>query len=234
MPVPVVSPQRIRERKVPTVLNRLAPAGIALALVATSAAASTTSVIQLSGFSWEDGTLSTSVLGDELTAVGVVTHIKRPLFWSPSRYSYTWCAQGLVSLGESLYGTTQVIEYSGGMFCIRVDGLPSNALYGEYPPNATVPSTFTDGHAVYLEGRFIDFTMTLNSATGGGAVFGSISFTGGNAYPQLMSPDGWTVGATLTRMRPAGWDVDWNGALFVSGPLGVEDASWADIKALYR
>lgn len=191
-------------------------------------------MVQLSGLSWEDGGVIPSDAGDQLTAVGVVTHVKKPMFWSPSRFEYTWSMTDLTSLGETVYGTTHVIRYSGGMFRMHVDMLPANAAYGINPPNATCPSSFTDGDALYLEGYFTEFTATLNTATGAGSLYGAITFTGGNAYPQLQDPDGWTVGANITRTTPEGWDMDVNATLFVSGPLGVETASWSSVKALYR
>jgi hypothetical protein len=211
----------------------LAAAGIVLAL-ALPAAASTNSMISLSGLCWEDGSAVPSNPGDQLNAVGTVTNIKKPLYWSPARFSYTWHMSGLTSLGEAVYGTTHVTSYTGGTLRIHVDALPSNAIYGVNPPNATAPSSFTDGTAVYLEGFFTEFTMTLNTTTGAGSIAGALTFTGGNAYPQLTNPDGWTVGANLDRTAPLGWDADVNATLFVAGPLGVDAASWTSIKALYR
>jgi hypothetical protein len=211
----------------------LALAGILLALAAGPASAGT-SVIHLSGFSFETGGFPSSGFGEELCAVGVVTQIKRPLFWSPTRYSYTWCADGMMSLGETVMGTTHVAEYTGGVLRIHVDALPSNAAFGTFPPNATSPSTFVDGHAVYLEGNFTSLLLTFNTATGTGSVLGSVSFFGGNAFPQLQNPDGWTVGAQIMGTEPLGYDCDWNGALYVDGPLGVEGATWSSIKAMYR
>jgi hypothetical protein len=211
----------------------LAAAGIVLALT-LPAAATTTSMVHLTGLCWEDGSTLPSNPGDQLNAVGTVTTIKKPLYWSPTRFSYTWQMSGLTSLGESVYGTTHVAQYVGGTFRMHVDALPSNAVYGVNPPNATVPSTFIDGTSVYLEGNFTEFTMTMNTATGAGSLFGNITFTGGNAYPQLQNPDGWSVGATITRTAPTGWDADVNATLFVSGPLAVDVTSWASVKAMYR
>lgn len=211
----------------------LAFAGILLALTAGPASAGT-SMIQLSGFSFETGGFPTSTFGEELTAVGTVTHIKKPLYWSPTRYSYTWCADGMMSLGETVVGSTHVVEYSGGTLRIHVDALPSNAAYGTFPPNATSPSTFMDGHGVYLEGTLSSLMLIMNTDTGAGSVIGSLTFFGGNAFPQLQNPDGWTVGAQLLGTGPAGYDCDWNATLFVEGPLGVAGQTWSGIKAMYR
>ena len=195
---------------------------------------SSTSVINFSGNCYEDGACPPSNPGDQMQAVGIVNGIKRPLYWSPSRYSYTWYVGGLTSLGESVYGTTHVMDYMGGSFEIHVDGLPSNASYGVNPPNATAPETFRDGHGLYLKGTFSSFTMLINTATSSGSVVGTLTFTEGNAFPNLTSAEGWTVAATIFGSEPLGFDADWNGALFVSGPASVEDQSWASVKSLYR
>src|SRR4029434_5094636 len=71
-----------------------------------------------------------------------------------ANYSYTWYVRDLSSLGEVIVGTTRVVTYGGGALTIYVDFLPSNHDYGVNPPNATSPSTFTDGFSTYLDGVF--------------------------------------------------------------------------------
>jgi hypothetical protein len=217
------------------VFKLLASVGIALGLlVGPAAAQELNSVIHFSGLAFEEGHFPPSYFGESLTAVGNITQIQEPLFWSPSRYSYTFHIGGLMSLGEAVYGTIHVAEYVGGELTIHVDGLPSNAAYGTNPPNATSPATFMDGPTVYLQGYFSSFVMTFNTQSHSGSVAGKVTFTGGNAFPQLTNPVGWTVGAQIGYTVPAGYDVDWNGALYVSGPLATEVASWGQIKSLYR
>ncbi len=128
---------------------------IALLLMGSwEGASATTSMIGLSGHAWEDGDFPPSRPFDEIRAVGIVTRIQAPLFWSPDIFSYTWYAHGLISMGETVFGTTHLAEYVGGEFAIHVDTYPSNHDYGIFPGNATVPATFTDGHATYLVGYF--------------------------------------------------------------------------------
>ncbi|HMB68124.1 MAG TPA: hypothetical protein VKU85_02395 [bacterium] len=191
------------------------------------------SKIFLSGHSFVDGGFPLTGPTEELQAVGVINHIRRPLFWSPDIYSYTWYARGLISLGSTVYGTTYVTEYVGGQFSIHVD-MSANHDYGVFPSNGTVPDTFIDGHGVYLQGDFESCMVTYNTATASGAFAAEVTFTDGNAYPQLLDPAGWAIGATISGFSPAGYCGQINGALFVEGPLGVEDKSWGDIKALYR
>ena len=212
----------------------LAPVGIVLCLLAGPTAAQLNTVIHFSGLGYEEGGLLPSMFGDQLNVVGNVTQIRAPLYWSPTRFSYTFHLSGLMSLGETVYGTTHVVEYSRGSIAIYVDTLPSNASYGVYPPNATSPASFADGQSVYLVGSFNSFTSTFNTATHSGSCVGNITFTGGNAFPQLTSPIGWTVAAQLGQATPAGYDVDWNGALYLAGPNATEVASWGQVKSLYR
>lgn len=212
----------------------LVTAGLAIVLGAPNATDASTSVITLTGNCWETGTISPSNPGDELTAVGIVTAIKRPLYWSPYVNAYTWSATDLVSLGERVYGATHITDYTGGRFRIHIDALPSNASFGVNPPNATAPSTFTDGHGVYLDGAFSTFTVLMNTSTNVGAAFGALTFTGGNAYPNLTNPQGWTVSVNIYDRAPQGYDADWNAALFVAGPSAVENVTWGGLKTLYR
>lgn len=205
-----------------------------LVVLVTAPAASLQNAIRFTGNSWETGGFPDSNVGDELEAVGVVTAIVAPLFWSPSIYAYTMHVDGLISTGETLVGTTRVVEYAAGRIAFYVDNLPSNHDYGVNPPNATAPSTFTDGFATYLEGDFTSFTLTHNSANASGSFVGQIEFDGGNAYPQLQSNASYSIGANVANISPAGYDLQWNGAVFVDGPLGLENGTWSGVKSLYR
>jgi hypothetical protein len=209
-------------------------AALLVALVIAAPAAAEQSAINLSGHGWETGGFPPSLPGDELEAVGIVNAIRPPLFWSPDIYAYTWHLHGLVSQGESVNGTTRIVLYTGGEFAIHVDWAPSNHEYGSFPPNSTSPSTFTDGHGVYLHGNIEGLTLTYNSTTASGSFVGDVVFTDGNAYPQLMAPDGWAVGADVSDTSPDGYDLQVNGRVYVDGPLGVEAETWGALKALYR
>ena len=145
----------------------------------------------------------------------MLNDIEAPLVWDTSNYSYTLYARNLISLGETVYGTTHVADYSGGLFTVYVDWLPSNAVYGIQPPNATAPSTFTDGISTYLDGYFTAFTVTFNTATQSGSFQGDLTFTGGDVYPLLTATEGWTFGANLANVSPTGYDVQMNGDVYL-------------------
>ncbi|MFN8177378.1 MAG: hypothetical protein U0167_05590 [bacterium] len=194
-------------------------------------------ILHLSGNAWEDdgpgGTFPPSNVGDVFNIVGVLNDIEQPLVWDTANYSYTVWVRSLVSLGEGVFGTTHVASYSGGLFTIYVDWLPSNAVYGVNPPNATAPSTFNDGISVYLDGYFTGFTTTFNTATQAGSFSGTLNFTGGDVYPLLTATNGWTFGANIAGLSPTGYDLEMNGDVYLQ-IVAVEPQSWGGIKSLYR
>jgi hypothetical protein len=204
-----------------------------LALAAPVANAQVQQILHMSGNSFETGGFPPSNLGDEFQAVGILNDIEEPLVWDTLNYSYTWYTRELASIGEVIIGTTRIVTYSGGLLTVYVDFLPSNHDYGVNPPNATSPSTFTDGISMYLDGNFTDFTLTYNHATAQGQFVGTLSFTGGDVFPLLSQPDGWTFGANIAGFSPSGYDLELNGdvGLYI---VSTEEKSWGSIKNLYR
>lgn len=209
-------------------------AGILLAACLVAPAAGQQSVIQIAGHAWETGGFPLSAVDDELQIVGLVTDVSAPLYWQPWQYSFTFAIRDVVSLGGSLFGTTWVVPYAGGLFTIYRDGLPSNHDYGVNPPNATSPSTFMDGNGIYLDGQFTEFLLTYNTATSAGSISGTLDFTGGIVFPNLTDPAGWTFGSTLGNVSPAGYDLYVNGSVYTNGPIAADEATWSGLKALYR
>ncbi len=191
-------------------------------------------ILHLSGNSWETGGFPPSDLGDEFQAVGILNEIDDPLVWDTANYSYTWHVHELSSIGEVIIGTTRIVTYGGGALTIYVDFLPSNHDYGVNPPNATSPSTFTDGISTYLDGFFTEFTLTFNHATSTGSFVGVLTFTGGDVYPLLADPEGWTFGSDIAGFSPNGYDLQLNGEVGLIADVSVEPSSWGAIKGLYR
>jgi len=207
---------------------------ILLVLLSATWAFGEQTILDMSGNSWETGGFPDSQVGDELQAVGILNDIDAPLIWNTAQYSYTWYIRELISQGESINGTTRIVQYSGGLLTIYVDTLPSNADYGVNPPNATSPSTFTDGFSTYLDATFDDFTLTFNVATFTGSFVGGLTFTGGDVFPLLDDPTGWTFGANIAGFSPEGYNLELNGEVFLQGPSSVDASTWGSIKSLYR
>jgi hypothetical protein len=205
-----------------------------LALAAPAAFAQEEVILHMSGNSFETGGFPPSDLGDEFQAVGILNEIEEPLIWDTANYSYTWFVRDLSSIGEVVFGTIRHVTYAGGLFTIYVDFLPSNHDYGSNPPNATSPSTFTDGISTYLDGNFSDFQLTFNHATNTGSFVGTLNFTGGDVFPLLTDPAGWTFGSDIAGFSPNGYDLELNGDVYFYASVGVEADSWGAIKSLYR
>lgn len=205
-----------------------------LLLTAATPAFAQETILHMSGNSWETGAFPPSNLGDIFEAVGILNDIEAPLVWDTENYSYTWNVKELTSLGEVIVGTTRVVTYGGGALTIYVDFLPSNHDYGVNPPNGTSPSTFTDGFSTYLDGFFTDFTLTFNHATNTGNFVGTLTFTGGDVFPLLTDPEGWTFGSNIAGFGPTGYDLELNGDVYLQGPVSIEPNSWGSIKGLYR
>jgi hypothetical protein len=209
---------------------------LALAFLAATAGlvfAQDQQILFVSGNAWEDGAFPESIAGDELASVGILNDIDHPLVWDTANYSYTWYMRNLVSEGETVFGSLHVATYTGGLFTIFVDWLPSNHDYGVNPPNATVPMTFMDGISTYLDGYFTDFLLNYNTLSMSGTFNGTLNFTGGDVYPLLNATDGWTFGSNLAGVSPTGYDLQLNGSVFLT-IVSVEEATWGGVKALYR
>lgn len=193
--------------------------------------------IQLSGHFWVEGGFPPQLAGGELQAVGIVNSIVQPLFWSPGRFEYTWYMEDLLAANISSWGASTSVDYAGGQVTIYLDELPASHDYGMFPSNATVPSSFTDGDGVYLTGRILWAQLWFTTSTQTGSFLAELQFTGGNAYAQLESVDGWTIGSSLwgvPGISPLGYAGQVNGTVFVDGPTSLENRSWASVKTLYR
>ena len=207
---------------------------VAALLLATSAFAQSSQILHVSGHSWESGAFPPSNAGDEYHVVGDLNDIDVPLVWDTANYSYTFYVRSLISLGEVNSGGTRLVSYSGGLFTIYVDWLPSNGNYGNStPPNATSPSTFTDGISTYLDGSFVSFELAYDNLSQSGTFVGELNFTGGDVYSLLYTTTGWTFGGHIANASPNGYDLQVNGDVYLQ-VVGVEQASWGGIKALYQ
>lgn len=214
-------------------MKKVTIAALALLVTMSAGYAQTEQILHVSGHSWEDGGFPPSDAGDFLNVLFILNAIDPPLVWDTANYAYTGEIRDLSSVGETVFGTTHVASYSGGLFTIAVDWLPSNHDYGVNPPNTTAPSTFIDGISIYLEGFFTDFTLTFNEATSSGSFVGSLNFTGGDVFGLLASTDGWTFGANIANVSPQGYDLQLNGNVFLE-IVSVEEDTWGGIKSLYR
>ncbi len=196
--------------------------------------------IYYEGLGWESGGIATSVPGDTLNLVSVVTYAAP--FWGVdlSAHELTLRLTDFVLLSESSSGGRRTLFYSQGKIELWLD--PSmDHEYGVDPPNATVPSTFTNG-TLFL-GGFVDFlSISLYNGSAMGAINGMVMYTSGTALPlaeQMMMFWGWPLllGSVVLNQAgtgvPQGWDFRSSGYIL---PIvdAVQETTWGAVKDLYR
>jgi hypothetical protein len=174
----------------------------------------------------------------------------QPIAWNTSAtVEYTFHMTGMV-LDQYLQGSgagNDSSRYGAGGTISIYEGTPVNAALGVNPPNATSPSTFTDGTLV-LTGTINDLLVTLKDAAGTnpdstGTARGSVTFTGGSKYGELVAncrADGWTfnvaVSTQFSGTLPAGYNLRWSGELLKNDcpPVSTEPTTWGSVKGLFQ
>ena len=209
---------------------------VACTLAFTTAAWGQSAVIDYFGFGWETGGLPPSNPGDELVFTGVADFLD-PIFGVDlATEEVTFHVYDLISTGEiPLGGGTILVGYTGGSLDIYRDA-SKNADWGTFPPNATSPSTFSDGTLLF-SGSFVDFALFLNTATGGGSYEGNLQ---GIAGEILASPCGgcaYTWGGAFSEASgaqiPDGYDLQMDGQFEIDESVGTRATDWSSVKALY-
>jgi hypothetical protein len=200
-------------------------------------------------FYYEPGaTFSNSNIGSELKIVGTVSLFGPPLDFLNANMpgtEYTFYISGLISQGTVTFGApgTQfyITTYNGGTIQIYEDATP-DAVFDPFPPNATVPSTFTDG-TVILSGTMDDFYTQTNDFTPNktGNSEGHITWTGGtlighvggaNPCPALFT-GGLTWNPNPNILIP-GYLFRHDGKVDHECPVPTQPGTWGRIKKLYR
>jgi len=195
-----------------------------------------------------------SAANSQLNVVGIVSVFCSPLNgFNPNdpTKEYTFIFTGLTSAGTvttSLVGgsTRYQTSYGSGTFTIY-EGSPRNAPVDPNepanPPNADVPSKFTDGTAI-LSGTLTNFvtTVTKSSINTFATSFRSdYQFTGGTQFA-LVSNTGtgllsgaWCASGAQTGLcsLPAGYSAHPNGK-FDQPTTSTQSSTWGAIKELYR
>jgi hypothetical protein len=170
-----------------------------------------------------------------LSAVGELVSVESPLMWDPRVFSLSWYLRDLELVEERFVGDTRIASFAGGRFSIHADGPYEPFEYGTRPPNESVPSTFSDGFATYLDGRFDRFVLTFDTATGLGTIEAAIAFTGGTALPWVDDPEDWRFDAVARRGAPMGYAFQVSGGFLQKGTTTAARASsWGSVKARYR
>lgn len=196
-----------------------------------------------------------SAAGSQLNVVGIVSVFCSPLNGlnpSDPAKEYTFIFTNLTSAGTvttPLAGgsTRYQTNYGNGTFALY-EGSPRNAPTAAggmppNPPNADVPSKFTDGTLI-LSGTLTNFITTItkfSTGTYSTSFRSDYQFTGGTMY-NLVSNTGtgllsgvWCAAGSSTGLctLPAGYSSHPNGK-FDQPTTNSQSSTWGAIKQLYR
>lgn len=195
------------------------------------------------GFDYEDpnSTPGFGNIGDGYNSLGDVTQVNAALLTADfTNNEYTYQFKDLSALASEAAPPYLFLFYTNGRFRIFEESktLGTNRDYGVNPPNATAPSTFTDGTLI-LGGVVSNFILTLDLTNNNGSFNGDITFDEGSQQGTIPPAqlNGWTFagltsgGGTGT---PDGYVHQVDGQIRVPGPVPAQLKSWGKVKDLYR
>jgi len=184
-------------------------------------------VLDFIGYGWETASFPPSEAGDVLSIPLIVDNLSASLGIDLGEEELTGYMSGLTSAGavEIAPGLWR-IEYTGGTLSFHRDPSKDHE-FGVSPPNATVPSSFTNG-TLCLGGTLQNFTFFYHEPSGSGSMEADVQFTDGACIDALagMNPSGFTFGGFLTRQSSGtvieGYDLQLDGFLEANANDGGE------------
>ncbi len=212
------------------------------ALAAPPAARAQSLLFDYVGFDYESPNpdpLTFGEAGSGYVGVGTVPFLFAPLVSNTVANEYTYVMQGLTPTGVQAFGPFRIINYSTGSITIYEDAKlgGTTADFGNNPPNAVAPATFTDGSAV-LVGSLTNFQFVFDTSSGSGSFEAVFNVTGGAQLANfpLNQRKGWTFsGATSNALNiPQGYAHQVDGQTFLDAPSAARRTSWGQLKAGYR
>jgi hypothetical protein len=210
-------------------------AALFLAATVTGPAQAQVSIIDYLGFAWEDGGFLPSNPGDEFVFTGVTTSLDAIFGVNLATHEVTFHAYGLISTGQFVdgFGNT-IVAYAGGTLDIWVDAA-EDADWGTNPPNATSPSTFSNGSLLF-SGSFTSFTVVITPG-GAGAYEGTLDGVGGTVLAGGCSGCAFTWGGAFTSdvgaQIPTGYDLQMDGVFELDNAVSTESTGWGALKARF-
>jgi hypothetical protein len=212
-----------------------------LLLALTTPVTADTLLFDYVGFDYESPDPNPGTFGEAgsgYVGLGTVPGLFAPLVADTTQNEYTYLVSGLTPVNTTVIGTYVIVDYSSGSLSIYEDSktLGTSSAYGNFPPNATAPSTFTDG-TLFLTGTLNSFQYVYNSATNTGSYNATYTITGGSQLANfpLYQRDGWTFAGSSGNAldTPDGYLHQVDGQNFL-GPVPTRASSWGRIKATYR
>jgi len=203
-------------------------------------------------YCWQPGaTFDNMPSGGIMQVVGTVSLFGPPLDFLNATMpatEYTFYVNGLTSLGTTATGppstTIYTTFFTGGTINLYADPTP-DAVFAPDPPNAQVPSTFTDVPPPILSGHFTNFLVTTNNFTTFkvGSIEGNILWDGGTLIDFFKGAGGVTcpglfTGGATWNTSPGigipGYLFRHDGKIDLQCPTPTVKSSWGRVKQLYR
>ena len=190
-------------------------------------------------------------VGDGWRSVGFVTSVDPGLLGSYVDFSvneYTYYMFNLTVQTTFVLGTFLEADFDNTSGRTRYYEDPisggTHGTYGTNPPNATSPSTFSDG-TVALGGKTYNFVITYDSGLGQGDFSGNMDLDEGVdlIYIPSSQRNGWILGGLSGAHSlsgppnpniPAGYDHQVSGECRRPEVTPTTHRTWGAIKALYR
>ena len=220
---------------------------LALSMVATPAVAQDTCfLLGFTGYDYEDPNPDPAnylAIGDGYHALGFVTsfglYIEPDV--DPVANEYTFHYYDLVVQARFFDGYVLEVMFADpgrGRFYEDSRTTGTAADYGVDPPNATAPSTFTDG-VMFLGGCISTCYLAYDFTANQGNFSGQICLDEGTLLDEIpvAQRDGWTLSGLAgppNETVPQGYDHQLSGECYLPGPTPATHKTWGALKALYR
>ena len=203
-------------------------------------------LLGFTGFDYQDPNTNPGVfydLGEGYNFVGFVTSVGPLLdpYVDTSVNEYTINITNLFATSRVAFGSFLIVDFSnngrGSYFADPLSG-GTPGTYGVNPPNATSPSTFTDG-SMRLTGNIDGFVLSYDFGTNSGNFSGTMTQDGGPdlIYIPTGERGGWTLGGLAGRPNntiPNGYDDQVSGECRIPDATPTAHKSWGAVKSLYR
>ncbi len=216
---------------------------LGLGLLGVPAARAQFVIVDYVGFDYESPVVVPGLfggVGNGYRGIGETPVLSAPLVTDFTSNQYTYFITGLTATTRTVNGSFAVIEYSGpGTLTVYEDAKATGTAfdYGVNPPNATAPSTFTDGTPI-LVGAITNFQYILDTAAGTGSYDSDFEVTGGSQYGNIPPDErkGWQFAGVSSNSvtNPAGYAHQVDGQALLQLPTPTRAASWGQLKRRYR
>lgn len=217
-------------------------AALLVGAVLPRAAAAQSLLFDYVGFDYESPNPNPGTFGEpgsSYHALGYVPGLFAPLVSDSANNQYTFITSGLTPASIVPVGGFLIIDYTAGGLQIYEDAKPGYTFadFAPNPPNADVPSKFTDG-TLYLDCQLTNFQLVVNTATGTGSFEGVLNVVGGSQlgnFP-LNQRKGFTFsGVTGNALNiPPGYSHQVDGQAFLDAPVAAKHVTWGRLKSDFR